>query len=46
LRQDLIDAESLITHRYAELSDLQKAFSVDAVSEEFVKGALVKNAAV
>jgi threonine dehydrogenase-like Zn-dependent dehydrogenase len=45
LRQDLIDAEPLISHRYAELSDLQKAFNVDATSEEFVKGAWVKDAA-
>ena len=26
LRQGLIDTEPLISHRYAELSDLQKAF--------------------
>jgi len=45
LREGLIDAESLVTHRYPELSDLQKAFSVDATSEDFIKGAWVRNSA-
>lgn len=44
LREGRIDAESLISHRYAKLSDLQKAFSVDATSEDFIKGAWVKDA--
>jgi len=43
LREGRIDAESLISHRYAKLSDLQKAFNVDATSEEFIKGAWVKD---
>lgn len=45
LREGLIDAESLLTHRYADLADLQKAFGLDATSEEFVKGAWVKGSA-
>jgi threonine dehydrogenase-like Zn-dependent dehydrogenase len=45
IRKGLIDAESLITHRYSELTDLPKAFSVDATSDDFVKGAWVKASA-
>ncbi len=45
LRQGLVDARSLLTHQYAHLPELQKAFSVDATSEEFIKGAWVRNSA-
>jgi L-iditol 2-dehydrogenase len=43
LRAGLIDAESLVSHRYGELSELQQAFSVDATSHEFIKGAWINN---
>jgi L-iditol 2-dehydrogenase len=46
VRQGLVDAESLISHRYAELTELQRAFSVDATADDFVKGAWIKNPAV
>jgi L-iditol 2-dehydrogenase len=46
VREGRIDAESLISHRYAELSELQKAFTVDALSEDFIKGAWVKDPAL
>jgi L-iditol 2-dehydrogenase len=42
VRDGLIDAESLLTHRYAELRDLQQAFEVDSLSEDFIKGAWVR----
>jgi threonine dehydrogenase-like Zn-dependent dehydrogenase len=45
LRQGLVDADALLTHRYADLSELQKAFSVDATSQEFIKGAWIKSSA-
>ena len=45
LRDGLIDAESLLSHRYAELSDLQRAFKVDSLKESFIKGVWVKNQA-
>jgi threonine dehydrogenase-like Zn-dependent dehydrogenase len=45
LRQKLVDSESLLTHQYAQLPELQKAFSVDATSEEFIKGAWIRNSA-
>lgn len=45
VRQGLIDAESLLSHRYAELSELQKAFAVDATSDDFIKGAWVRRSA-
>ena len=41
VRDGLIDAECLLTHRYADLSELQHAFKVDSQSEEFIKGAWV-----
>src|SRR5438132_653499 len=43
LRDGLIDAESLLSHRYAELRDLQQAFKVDSLSEDFIKGVWIKN---
>ena len=46
LREGLIDAESLLTHRYTELSDLQQAFKVDSLREDFIKGAWVKDPAL
>jgi L-iditol 2-dehydrogenase len=45
LRKGLIDAESLLSHLYADLSELQKAFTVDSTSEDFIKGAWVKDPA-
>jgi L-iditol 2-dehydrogenase len=45
VRDGLIDAECLLTHRYAELSELQKAFQVDSPREDFIKGAWVTNPA-
>jgi len=45
LRQGLVDASALLTHRYADLSELQQAFSVDATSQEFIKGAWIKSSA-
>jgi hypothetical protein len=41
VRDRLIDAESLLTHRYAHLSELQQAFQVDSLKDDFVKGAWV-----
>ena len=46
LRDGLIDAESLLSHRYAELSDLQQAFQVDSLREDFIKGAWVYDPAL
>ena len=46
VRDGLIDAESLLSHRYTQLSELQKAFQVDSLSEDFIKGAWVKNPSV
>lgn len=37
-----IDVKPLLSHQYPELDDLQKAFGVDATSEDFVKGAWVQ----
>lgn len=45
LRQGLVDADALLTHRYADLSEMQKAFGVDATSQEFIKGAWIKSSA-
>ena len=45
LREGLIDAEPLLSHRYAELSDLQQAFQVDYLREDFIKGAWIKDSA-
>jgi threonine dehydrogenase-like Zn-dependent dehydrogenase len=45
LRDGLIDAESLLSHHYAELSDLQQAFTVDSLGENFIKGVWIKNPA-
>jgi threonine dehydrogenase-like Zn-dependent dehydrogenase len=41
LHAGLIDAESLLSHRYSQLSDLQQAFQVDSLREDFIKGAWV-----
>ena len=35
----LIDAESLLSHRHADLSELQQAFTVDSLRDDFIKGA-------
>lgn len=41
VRDGLINTEPLLTHQYAHLADLQKAFEVDALSDDFIKGAWV-----
>jgi L-iditol 2-dehydrogenase len=46
LRDGLIDAESLVSHPYAELSELPNAFAVDSLSEDFIKGAWVRDPAL
>ena len=46
LHEGLIDADPLLTHLYAELSELQKAFQVDSLSDDYVKGAWVRNPAL
>ncbi len=43
LRDGLIDAESLLSHRYTELADLQRAFQEDSLSDDFIKGVWVNN---
>ncbi len=45
VRDGLIDAESLLSHRYTQLSELQKAFQVDSLGEDFIKGAWVSDPA-
>ena len=46
LRDGLLDAEPLLSPRYAELSDLQQAFQMDSLGEDFIKGAWVKDVQV
>ena len=46
VRNGLIDAESLLSHRYTRLSELQKAFAVDSLSDDFIKGAWVTDSVV
>jgi L-iditol 2-dehydrogenase len=43
VRDGLIDAECLLSHRYSHLSELQKAFQVDSLKEDFIKGAWVND---
>jgi L-iditol 2-dehydrogenase len=43
LHEGLIDASSLLSHRYAKLSDLQQAFQVDYLKDDFIKGAWVRD---
>jgi hypothetical protein len=42
VRDGLIDTEPLLTHQYADLSELQRAFQVDSLSDDFIKGAWIK----
>ena len=42
IRDGKIDAESLLTHRYASLGDIPRAFSHDVEQENFIKGVLVR----
>lgn len=42
IRDGQVDAESLISHRYSELSDLQKAFTEDFQQDNYIKGMLVR----
>jgi L-iditol 2-dehydrogenase len=42
IRDGKIDAESLISHRYTALAQLQQAFSEDVKREDFIKGVLVR----
>jgi len=46
LRDGLIDAESLLSHRYSALSDLQRAFDKDSHHDDFIKGAWVNSSAL
>jgi L-iditol 2-dehydrogenase len=41
LRDRKVDAESLVTHRYSSLAQLPRAFSEDALQQDFIKGVLV-----
>jgi L-iditol 2-dehydrogenase len=43
VRDGLIDAKPLLTHKYADLSQLQQAFQVDSLSDDFIKGAWVRD---
>jgi L-iditol 2-dehydrogenase len=43
VRDGLIDTEPLLTHQYANLSELQQAFQVDSLSDDFIKGAWVRD---
>lgn len=42
LRAGLIDADTLLTHRYADLAEIPRAFQVDSLRDDFIKGAWVK----
>jgi L-iditol 2-dehydrogenase len=46
IREGKIDAESLISHRYTEWSQLQSAFSKDFKHDDFIKGVLVRKEAL
>ena len=46
VRDGLIDTDPLLTHQYSELSELQKAFQVDSLSDDFIKGAWVRDSAI
>ncbi len=41
VRDGLIDTDPLLTHTYSHLSELQKAFEVDALRDDFIKGVWV-----
>jgi L-iditol 2-dehydrogenase len=41
VRDGKVDTESLLTHRYTELSQLQGAFSEDVQRDDFIKGIFV-----
>ena len=45
IRDGKIDAESLISHRYLDFSELQRAFSKDSKQEDYIKGVLSRAAA-
>lgn len=42
IKDGKIDAESLLSHRYAELAQLQTAFSEDFRHDDFIKGMLAR----
>jgi L-iditol 2-dehydrogenase len=46
VRDGLIHTELLLTHHYQHLDELQKAFQVDALADDFIKGAWIANAAL
>ncbi len=46
VRDGLIDTQPLLTHQYAQLSELQQAFQVDSLSDDFIKGAWIANPAI
>lgn len=46
VRDGLIHTEPLLTHHYQYLDELQNAFQVDALADDFIKGAWIANAAL
>ena len=42
IRDGKINAEALVSHRYTELGQLQRAFSEDVAKEDFIKGVLLR----
>lgn len=41
IRDGKIDADSILSHRYTELGQIQRAFTEDARQEDYIKGVLV-----
>ena len=41
VRDGLINSEPLLTHQYSHLGELQNAFEVDALRDDFIKGVWV-----
>ena len=42
IRDGKIDAESLVSHRYRHLSQMQQAFSEDSKQQDYIKGMLLR----
>ena len=45
IRDGKIDAESLVSHRYRHLSQMQQAFSEDSKQQDYIKGMLLRGGA-
>ena len=45
IRDGKIDAESLVSHRYRHLSQMQQAFSEDSKHQDYIKGMLLRGSA-